>query len=93
MLVLVHFDWIGTAEELKEADDAWKKACAETDGIEYKGRYSPLERKFHWTYMHELEDEDYGKLKEARAKFDFARADPKNRPNAAVSLFSGPYHE
>ena len=96
MLVLIHFDWFGSAEGLKEGDEAVKKACAETNGVEYKGRYSPLERKFHWTNVFELEDEDYGKVRKA-----FARAreimgekiDSKKHPYASVSLFSGPYNK
>jgi hypothetical protein len=92
----MHVDWFGTAEELKEIDETVKKVCAETDGVEYKGRYSPLERKFHWTYVYELEDEDYGKMRKVAARareISGVKIDKKKYPYASVSLFSGPYHK
>lgn len=71
MLVLQHIDWFGPAEELKEWDEAMKKACAETDGIEYKGRYVPHTKKYHYTYLFKVEN--YGKVMEAFSKIQLTR--------------------
>ena len=63
MIVLLYFDWFGTAEELEELDEKMKAACAEADGVDYRGRYAPDNRKFHFVSMFEVES--YDKLFEA----------------------------
>ena len=55
MLVLLYFDWFGTAEELKEGEEKMATACDEVDGVEYKGRYYPHNRKYHFVYLFEVE--------------------------------------
>ena len=56
MMVLLHIDWAGTAEELKELDEAYKKACEKTEGVKYVGRLVPWNAKYHFTYFFEMED-------------------------------------
>lgn len=58
MIVLLYFDWFGTAGELKALEEGLKIACAEAEGVEYKGRYAPDNRKFHFVYMFEVESYD-----------------------------------
>jgi len=48
MIVLQYFDWFGPPEELEELEEKVKAACAELDGVEYKGRYLPHNRKYHY---------------------------------------------
>lgn len=55
MLVLAYFDLFGTAEELKEQDEAIKAYCAEHDGLEYKGCYGPHNSKYHWVRIFETD--------------------------------------
>ena len=55
MLVLLYFDWFGTAEELKEGEEKMAATCAKVDGVEYKGRYYPHNRKYHFVYLFEVE--------------------------------------
>jgi len=90
LLVLLHFDWFGPSEELKELDEIWKKACAETDGVEYKGRYTPRQKKYHWTYL--AEAENLAKGEEAFAKMESPR-DYKKLTHGEFEFFAGPYHE
>ena len=66
LLILQHFEWFGTEEELKAYDESWKKACDATDGVEFKGRYSPHTRRFHWTYL--FKADGYDKFDEADKK-------------------------
>ena len=54
MIVLWHMDWYGTAERLKERDEAQKKASDKTEGSKYLGRFVPWNKKFHFTYMHQV---------------------------------------
>ena len=58
MIVLLYFDWFGTAKELKEFEEKMTAACAEAKGVGYKGRYAPDSRKFHFVYMFEVESYD-----------------------------------
>jgi len=55
VLILLYFDWFGTAEELKEREEKMTVACAKVDGVEYKGRYYPHNRKYHFVYLFEAE--------------------------------------
>jgi len=58
VIVLLYFDWFGTAEELKELDEKVRAACAEADGVGYKGRYAPDNRKYHFVSVFEVESYD-----------------------------------
>lgn len=91
MLVLFHFDWFGPAEELKEVDDVVKKACTETGWIEYQGRYTPNQRKFHWTFL--FIAESFAKWEEAWTKISEYPRDYKKFPYGELEFFPGPYHE
>ena len=62
MIVLLYFDWFETAEELSEIEDKMAAICAKKEGVEYRGRYSPDNRKFHFVYM--FEAENYEKILE-----------------------------
>jgi hypothetical protein len=66
LLILQHFEWFGTEEELKAYDESWKKFCDTVDGVELKGRYMPDTRRFHWTYL--IKADSYDKFVEAGVK-------------------------
>jgi len=53
VIVLLYFDWFGALEELKEMEEKMIAAFAPADGVEYKGRYAPDNRKFHFVYVFE----------------------------------------
>ena len=63
-------DFFGPAEELKKWDEAFKKAADKTDGIEFKGRYTP-HNKYHWTYLWKCDN--YGKFIEVLGKTGMER--------------------
>ena len=84
----MHIDWFGPAEELKQIDEAQKKACAKTDGVDYKGRYTPSQKKTHWTYL--LFAENYAKYGEYRDNLSIDR-DYKKWPYATVEFYPGPF--
>jgi len=44
VIVLLYFDWFGTAGELKELEGKMITAFAQADGVDYKGRYAPDNR-------------------------------------------------
>lgn len=86
MIVLLYIDWFGTAEELKEFEEKLKAACAEVGGIEYKGRYAPHNRKYHFVYLFEVES--YQKLLEAGEKMP--PRDYKKLTHGEFEILAGP---
>ena len=89
MLLISYFDWFGDLEELKKWDKAIKKACEETDGIEYKGRWVP-NTKYHFCWMYIADG--HGKLREAWAKTGLVR-DRSVFTHAETTHFRGPIDE
>ena len=89
--MLFHFDWFGPAEELKQMDEAMKKACTETDGVAYKGRYSPNQKKFHWSYLFEVDN--FACWGEAWEKMSKGPRDYKKLPYGELEYHQGPFHE
>ena len=87
--MLIHMDWAGTADELKEIDEAYKKACEKTEGVEYKGRLIPWNAKYHYTHVFKMDDirglynmmqnwdrtRDYGKM--THGEYEFYSAPPQ----------------
>ncbi len=51
MMVLIHVDWAGTMDELKELDKDYKESAEKTEGVEFKGRLIPMNKKYHFTYF------------------------------------------
>ncbi len=47
----MNFDYYEDDTGLTEYDKAWKKACAETDGIKYMGRYTSHQARYHYAYF------------------------------------------
>ena len=56
MYVLNHFDWFGPIEELDEIEKKLKKFYDGKDGVEFLGRFVPLNQKFHWTRFFKVKD-------------------------------------
>lgn len=56
MYILQHFDWLGSIEKLEELDKNFKKLRDGSEGVEFLGRYSPQNKKFHWTFFFEAKD-------------------------------------
>ena len=56
MMILIHIDWAGTEEQLKELDKGYKIAAEETEGIDFKGRLTPWNKKYHYTYVLKADD-------------------------------------
>jgi len=56
VLILWHFDWNGTAERLKEYDEAHKKMVEKTEGAEFLGRYAPWNKRYQMTYIVKAKD-------------------------------------
>ncbi len=55
-MVLYHFNWAGTKKELDEFYQYWKKTMDDTEGAELVGKFSPLNRSFHYTWFAEFKD-------------------------------------
>jgi len=51
LMVLEHFDWLGTREELEKYTAAVKKACEAVGGVEFKGLLSPWNKKYNYTFF------------------------------------------
>ena len=56
MMVLIHIDWGGTEAQLKELDEAYKKNAEKTEGVTYKGRLVPWNKKYHFTYVLKMDN-------------------------------------
>jgi len=88
VIVLLYFDWFGTAEELKEMDKKMKAVFAKADGIDYKGRYFPDSRKFHFVSMFEVKS--YEKLLEALMDPKMPPRDYKKLTHGMFEILRGP---
>lgn len=88
MIVLLYFDWFGTAEELKESEKKQIAAFAQADGVKYKGRYAPDNRKFHFVYMFEVES--YEKLLEFLMGPKMPPRDYKKLTHGVFEILRGP---
>ncbi len=88
MIVLLYFDWFGTAEELKELETTMTAACAKAEGVEYRGRYAPDNRKFHFVYMYEVES--YQKLLEVLMDPEMPPRDYKKLTHGTFEILRGP---
>ena len=86
MIVLLYFDWFGTAEELKDGEEKLTAACAEVGGVNYKGRYYPHNRKYHFVYLFEVES--FQKLLEAVEKMP--PRDYKKLTHGEFEILAGP---
>jgi len=89
LMVLLYFDWFGSLEELKEWEETQKVILVKNKGIKFRGRYGPLNRKFHFAWV--FETESYDKLIEVLM-------DPKNPPrdykkltHGAFEILQGPF--
>ena len=89
MLVIQHIDWFGTSDELKEMDEGIKKACGELDGIEYMGRWSSHQARYHFCYL--FKTEVYMKVMDAWGKAGFER-DYSKLTHSVMEILGGPQH-
>jgi hypothetical protein len=89
MIITMNFDFFGEDKDLKEWDEDWKKACSKTEGIEYKGRYSSHQARYHWTYFHEADS--YDRMMQAMQNMTLTR-DRNVLSHAVLEIFQGPYH-
>lgn len=55
MWIIQYIDWEGTMEELEKWDKEVEKACEKTEGVKYKGRWGPHNKKYHWAYFFKAE--------------------------------------
>lgn len=87
MYVLCHFDWYGNEEGLKNLDKLWEEGAKKTKGAEFKGRFGPLNQKYHWTMIVEVKDlrtwDDY------QDKFSSYKRDYKNLSSVVYDFYSG----
>jgi hypothetical protein len=87
MYCLVWVDFYGTKEELAKLDKVYKEASEKTDGVEYLGRYSSYQAKWHWVYM--FKTESMAKIEESWKHFDYDR-DYKKMSHGIVEFLTGP---
>jgi hypothetical protein len=87
MLLISSFDFFGDEALLKKWDAAWKKACEETKGITYKGRYASHQARYHYCYIYE--SDSYDKLMEAFGKISMKR-DYNVITHNVLEAFNGP---
>jgi len=88
VIVLLYFDWFGTAEELKKSEEKLIAAFAQADGVEYKGRYAPDNRKFHFVYVFEVES--YEKLLKVITDPKMPPRDYKKMTHGTFEILRGP---
>lgn len=88
MIVLLYFDWFGTIEELEELEEKLRVAWAEVGGVEYKGRYAPDNRKFHFVYLFEVES--YDKLTKVLTGPEMPPRDYRKLTHGTFEILRGP---
>ena len=89
MLVIQHIDWFGSQDELSKMDEAIKKACKGIEGIEYKGRWSSHQARYHFCYL--FETDVYMKIMDAWGKANFKR-DYSKLTHSVMEVLGGPQH-
>ena len=88
MIVLLYFDWFGTVEELEAMEQGLTAALAEAGGVEYKGRYAPDNRKFHFVYVFEVES--YDRLSGVLTGPEMPPRDYKKLTHGTFEILRGP---
>lgn len=88
MIVLLYFDWFGTVEELGALEEQTETVYAKADGVEFKGRYAPDNRKFHFVYVYETES--YGRLLEVLMDPEAPPRDFKKLTHGTFEILRGP---
>jgi hypothetical protein len=88
VIVLLYFDWFGTVEELEEFEEEAAIVYAEEDGVEFKGRYAPDNRKFHFVYVYETDS--YGRLLEVLMGPEMPPRDFKKLTHGTFEILRGP---
>ena len=88
MIVLLYFDWFGAVEELKEMEGKMIAAFARAEGVEYKGRYGPDNRKFHFVYV--FETKSYEKLLDVLTDPKMPPRDYKKLTHGTFEILRGP---
>jgi hypothetical protein len=88
LLVLMHFDFFGTTEELEGIDDSMKKACEKTDGVAYLGRFGPRCKKYHWTRLFKVDH--LNAFDAIWSNIDYIK-DPKIMGHAEEEFYNGPF--
>jgi hypothetical protein len=91
MLVLLHLDWFGSTDELGESDEEVKKTCSETAGVKYQGRYTPNQKKYHWTYV--FMADSFACWEDAWNQMAKRPRDYQKLPYGELEYLQGPYHE
>lgn len=64
--MITYFDWFGAQEDLEKVNEAWKKACEETDGIKSTKLYSSHQARYHYAWI--TKTDSYDKVLEANSK-------------------------
>ena len=88
MIVLLYFDWFGTTEELEELEEKMIAVFAQADDVEYKGRYAPDNRKFHFVYVFEVES--YDRLMEVLTGPEMPPRDYRKLTHGTFEILRGP---
>ena len=88
MIVLLYFDWFGTAEDLEELEEKMMPVLTQADGAEYRGRYAPDNRKFHFVYVFEVES--YDKLMEVLTGPEMPPRDYRKLTHGTFEVLRGP---
>ena len=88
MIVLLYFDWFGTVKELEEFEEEAAIVYAKEDGVEFKGRYAPDNRKFHFVYVYETYS--YGRLLEVLMSKQMPPRDFKKITHGTFEILRGP---
>ena len=87
MIVITYFDWFGSPEELKKFNEAWKKACNETEGIKSTKLYSSHQARYHYAWI--TNTDSYEKVMEANSKvWEHAPRDRNKLTHAVNEIFS-----
>jgi hypothetical protein len=50
-MILIHFEFFGSDEELEEVYNVWKDMAIAAEGVELVGRFTPNQGRYHCTYL------------------------------------------
>jgi hypothetical protein len=84
-MILIHFEFFGSDEELEILDNSWKEMAKASEGVEYEGKYIPLQGRYHFTTLFKVDS--LHAWEKSSANWNYQR-DKKKLTRASVEFYN-----